>query len=479
MPRLALRGSVVPLVTGCAVALLLASCSRHPSTSQTAATSTRHPAKPGVTRVQSQAQGVGKTFDEALQDALVLAVSKINGERVAKSIDMKSMLMDYHAHSSTAGHYNEHSSGEFGMAGHANSQSSSISASTSSAASGTFSGGASVSGSFSNQQTAVDVSSQTGGAVRSFQVDGSHQSNGLWFVDVTAEVPTYRASEASHRLTIAVLPFRVSHDDAATDTFSNAIRSTLVSDLARSNKIAVLDRDYSAEELSELARDTSANFSPNASARAGHLLGADYIIVGTIGPAGVSRDSMKLVGMDRTIYGATHAYGAVNFRVIETATGVVQASGSATEEGYPSETLNDLAKAEAEAIAERTIRSLFPLRIEAYQGGVLYLDEGGNEVHVGDRLAVFQQGQPIIDADTHQAVGHTETPVGTISVFYVGSRLAQARWTQKSRKTFQVADLIARPLPDNPSTIHRSKAETKSAKRPVVTKPMVKQGVDY
>ena len=63
----------------------------------------QHPSWDSILLVR--AEGIGKTFDEALQNALVLAIEQVNGVRASKSVDASSLVGDYHSQESSSGQY--------------------------------------------------------------------------------------------------------------------------------------------------------------------------------------------------------------------------------------------------------------------------------------------------------------------------------------------------------------------------------------
>ena len=168
-------------------------------------------ARPGMHYSTVRVEGNGKTFDEALQSALILAVSQVNGVRASKSIDTQSLVNDFHSQSASNGEYSASENGNahvhaVGSAQQSDNNGSSSAngsvnadANASANASGRYSSTASASGAFDLNASVVNASSSVSGVVRRFQVATTRQAQGLWYVAIVADIPVYEASVASKR----------------------------------------------------------------------------------------------------------------------------------------------------------------------------------------------------------------------------------------------------------------------------------------
>lgn len=473
------------------------SASGHATPSPQVINSTR----PGVKYSIVRAEGSGKVFDEALQNALALAVEEVNGIRVSKSVDTESLVSDYHSQASSSGQFSvsgsESARGNVNVNAHAadGNQSSVFNGSASgnseasAKAAGQYSSSENNAGSFDANGSIIKASSSTSGAVRRFQVASNHQDHDRWTVGIVAEIPVYVSSAASKRLKIAVLPFRLQSDSTSGGHFEQTVRSSVIDALTQSGKVAVLDRDYTQENQNELSQLQDENFSKDEASKLGNKLGADYIIVGTVTKAAATRESMYMQAIGQRVYGATHADAQLTFRLIEAATGVVQLSGTLSGSGHAESSLDAVAKGEAADLSNRVLDSLYPLRVESVSDGVFYLGRGGDGIHVGDEFRVLRQGEPIVDSDTHEILGYSEKEIGTIVVTEVESKLSKARLANgTATQIVDASHLVARPIekvraaagevssvPTGSGTARRPKRQraTPSGNAPV------KEGTDY
>ncbi len=91
---------------------------------------------------------------------------------------------------------------------------------------------------------------------------------------------------APARPTLAVLYFDVHESMKAEQVFRKGLAQMLITDLAQSADLQVVERERLEEVLSELKLQGSAQVDPATAQRAGKLLGAKYLLMGAIVPLG-------------------------------------------------------------------------------------------------------------------------------------------------------------------------------------------------
>ncbi|MBM4226769.1 MAG: hypothetical protein FJ164_03315 [Gammaproteobacteria bacterium] len=395
--------------------------------------------KPGIKMQTVKSQGYGRSFDEALQQALVMAIKQVNGVSASQSVDTESIVSEYRAKSSSTGEYegsgrvtaSAESSAEVSLHSGSGADTAHLQSSASANAEATedfkYSDSFSAEGKFDSGRTIVSMSSSVSGVVRRFQVASASQSKdkSSWTVAIVAEIPIYEASAAAKRMSVAVLPLRIESKGREGSGYEKVLRPLVIDALSQSNKLAVLDRDYQAENEGEIEQLNSDGFNKDQAARLGNRLGADYIIVGTITKAEVFTESKYIKAADKTIYGATHASAGLTFRLIEAATGIVQLSATLEGARYQSSALSDIAKTQAAELADRVLESLYPIRVEGFSNGQVYLGRGGDSIKVGDVFEVFRRGEAITDSDTGEIIGHSEENLGLIEVVEVQAKISK------------------------------------------------------
>lgn len=114
-------------------------------------------------------------------------------------------------------------------------------------------------------------------------------------------------------LTVAVLPFRYLGDDERLRPIERGLTHLIVSDLAKVNRLTVLERERIQAVLDELALAESGALDTAAAVRSGRILGAAQVVLGVVRETGNT--------------GAV----AVEAHLVNTADGTVEASGRAAD----------------------------------------------------------------------------------------------------------------------------------------------------
>lgn len=282
----------------------------------------------------------------------------------------------------------------------------------------------------------------TQGAVKSYEVLESTKERvasgqvanplSAWHVRIRANVPTYNAGAQLKRLRLAIVPFRVA---AALQSNANARRyaadfaSKLESDLTQSRRFAVLDRKFADTVDQELAQYKTDSFSPEETARIGKKAGTDYLVVGELTRYEVIDRSIHLSLSDSTI-AKKSAKAVIQLRLVDVATGQIKyakdfdtGSKTARTTGAAQGMLDGLA---ASASAE-ILNAVYPIAIVAADASSVTLGQGGDTIRVGQRFDVFSLGENLKDPYTGESLGRRENIIGTIEVVSVTDRVSTAK----------------------------------------------------
>lgn len=109
---------------------------------------------------------------------------------------------------------------------------------------------------------------------------------------------------------VAVLPFRNLNDDGTLDWMAKGIAETMVSDLRRSGKVKVVERDQLDRALTEVLLQGAKPSEDSTAAQLGRMVGAKTVVVGSYQKAGTEL--------------------RINARFVEVETGVVLDTAKAT-----------------------------------------------------------------------------------------------------------------------------------------------------
>jgi TolB-like protein len=250
-------------------------------------------------------------------------------------------------------------------------------------------------------------------------------------VHATLELARREGGSGDSRKRLAIAGFA---SDKPTP-LAQALHDQLVIDLTQSRRFAVVDREHDSAWQSEIDTVRSGDAAPAERARAGQVLGADFLLLGTLHVIG-SRTTGSAARTDshvleltgevvthrtastlRTLPGSATA----EFELMEVGTRQVLLADRSTVTGSNVEAL-------AERISGALIEAIYPARlVKTDDPQALVLNEGGAMVHVGQRFRIMAEGTEMFDPYTHESLGRQERQAGEIEVSEVGPRMSTAR----------------------------------------------------
>ena len=92
------------------------------------------------------------------------------------------------------------------------------------------------------------------------------------------------------------------------------------------------------------------------------------------------------------------------------------------------EIANNLATMVADKVVETIIDRLYAVRIARIRkNGQIIINQGGKRIRKGQILEVFIEGEELIDIDTNESLGKTETVIATIKIDRVTPKVSYAK----------------------------------------------------
>lgn len=181
-----------------------------------------------------------------------------------------------------------------------------------------------------------------------------------------------------------------------------ALHDAVITTLVDGGAVDVLERDAVMRIFTEQGMDSAAHATPAAAARAGRVLQADYVVLGTIAEAEqrvLEEETGYDAGPERT--GRLHA--GIDLRVVEVETSRIVGAGRAELDDAVRAHDDDTALADRRAqfsrrvamrVAERVVDAAVPAAIHSVHGDNVELTRGSTAgVAVGDRFAVSAAGR--------------------------------------------------------------------------------------
>lgn len=516
MTKLSLRTSLHAAIVA---ALFLTGCQHQnaatapaaPANVATASTVTAVPAKTtpaafhtkpdfgGVTTQHVEVTATGSTLEGAVDNAIRLAIEQVNGKRVdAVNLQVNVGMSNGHADVASAGYANLVASATSGAVSHFQllSQKQVDRPTTSDEESLKASQGASWSK--GNVEASASAVASTDDAMASAkegvkggwdqhqgarQIDyqGKHTSyTSQWEVRIGADVATYREA-ASAKLTriVVAMPevrqqvYRVGDTTIPSAAIASDIRSKVSEALSQTHRFTVLDRTADAAIQQEIGRIQSGNTTTADTARLGQQLATDLIVIPTVERFEYNRHEHQLRMADRTIVSYSGG-GEVAFRVVNATTGQQVMSQSfhyAFPETEPT-TLgisvdgNKLASNMMDAVDQNIIsailESTYPLSVLQLIGKSVVINQGGDAVQPGATYQAVSLGNSLVDPQSGQSLGPTESPCCSVVIDRVTPNLSYGHI---------VEDNIPLDSPFVPGSLELRKQAEPSSPNPALISP--------
>lgn len=288
--------------------------------------------------------------------------------------------------------------------------------------------------------------------------------DGTFDASIVARVAIFDERLAT-RKTVAVTLFRAGRPQfrfGATDLpapeLVRRLADLTTERLVQSNTVTVLDRSF----VEEIGRER--NFlelhsrSSDELARFGRMLGADYLLVGSVEFAGL--DVINRV-VEASGYSFTQASAGieVSARLVDVASGAiawadtVRASfgngdlqrifpGAVPD---PGGTAGALVAKVADRLSEAVVESVAPIKVALVEGDLLWVNRGSGRLAVGQRLLIRGGGQDVVDPDTGESLGPAERTVAVVEVVATDPRKSQCRVVEGDPTLVRVGH-VARPV---------------------------------
>ena len=286
----------------------------------------------------------------------------------------------------------------------------------------------------------------TNGIVASYDVLSEVEDDrGRWKVEVRAQIAQFKLAASANRKRIALVPFRLSDSPflirglaADREQVGRVLAQSLVTKLVQSRRFTVLDREYMEETLGE---KSSAFNNPNLPvaeiARLGQDLVADYIVVGTLENLSYSESTRRVESVDMNIT-TRRGVAEVSYRIIDITTGQIKFADTA-QFSFDGDALSRVAggglanpdtailSLASEKIGKVILNAIYPIMLVSIQNDTVTLNQGGDLLRFGDQYEVFEYGERLYDPYTKESIGRQENLVGTIQITRVNPKQSMAR----------------------------------------------------
>ncbi|NLI09652.1 MAG: hypothetical protein GX447_02700, partial [Elusimicrobia bacterium] len=234
-------------------------------------------------------------------------------------------------------------------------------------------------------------------------------------------------------------------------------------------KYTIIEREKLEKVMEEQKLGASGAVTPQTAAKIGRLLGANYIITGSVTEFGIKDSKLGVGGLNKVLpiggsakISKNTARVAIDVRAIDTSTAQILAAAKGEGSKSSAEVEGDLSiapsfdfgkegfdetiigKAAREAV-EKVVKELGKKFDEAGPSAVKIIKITGNQIYinsgeadgekVGNVYHIFRVGEEMIDPDTGESLGAEEEKVGSAKIVKVTPKYSIAETKSSVQKT--------------------------------------------
>lgn len=290
-----------------------------------------------------------------------------------------------------------------------------------------------------------EINRVTNGRVDGFSVDNISQFDGMFQADVTIK-KVYSSKQyktpgldPNNRRKMAVLPvfsdrdyFLVFEGKIAKEELTRPLTQDILNAMTNTRKFTILDRVsnpgvYALEE----AVVSSKQAANDEALKLGNVLGADYILITNISDFDISKNTSNLTGKTQN-----KITTRIEYRVLMMATRQVKFSGTKNFSINASgnslgEIISKATNKIANEISFEIIDVIYPLKVADVVNNEVIISQSLN---IGEIYDVFSQGKKIADSYTKESVGSIENKTASIEIIRSSSKMSYAKILEGSVK---------------------------------------------
>lgn len=241
-------------------------------------------------------------------------------------------------------------------------------------------------------------------------------------------------SHCADKATIAVLPFEVS--DAASAIETSALVDAFNRVLVNTRKFTVVDRARVDRTRREQKFGGSGLVSPGSAAAAGRLIGAQFLVMGTVVDYSVDPPREMAYGSGWT----RPVRISANVQVVDASSGQIVAARRASASAQvrvsdpraagaiPNQALEQAGERVAEDCIRAILDAAYPAKIVSVEGDEVRLNRGeGGGLGVGTELDCFAAGKNLYDPDTKELLGTNDRFQASVAITEVLTTMSVGR----------------------------------------------------
>ncbi len=247
------------------------------------------------------------------------------------------------------------------------------------------------------------------------------------------------------------------------------VAEMLVTSLSETKKYTLIERSKLEAVMEEQKLGASGAVTAQTAAKIGRLLGAQYIITGSVTEFGIKDSKIGVGGLEKVLpFGGgarmskTKARAVIDVRAIDTTSAQIAAAAKGEGEkssaefsgnlsiapsfdfgkdGFDETILGKAARKAVDAVAKELSVKFDEagggaVKIIKITGNQVYINSGGADGEkVGRVYGIYRVGEDMVDPDTGESLGSEEEKVGTAKVVKVNPKFSIAETKAAVQKT--------------------------------------------
>ena len=191
----------------------------------------------------------------------------------------------------------------------------------------------------------------------------------------------------------------------------------LLNKVTQTRKFNVLDREENRAFYNEQKIFKSRDAHKNEALKLGNVLGADYILLTSIKDLNVNKEKgSAYITNSSSSYKATTT---IQFKVITTATRQVKFANTRNYSFEPNGNTNkqiyyDILAKISSRITTELIENIYPIKVIQLSGDIVTLNQGN--MQVGKKFEVYKLGEILVDSYTKESLGRSESKTGVVTI---------------------------------------------------------------
>lgn len=284
-----------------------------------------------------------------------------------------------------------------------------------------------------------DIYNDSKGWVKSFEVltiTKPENKDDVWQVNAKVTVPHFKSILAADdtRHTLAIMPFismqaryYIGEEQLASHRLRQTLRDQLVTRFIQNGRFAMLNRTQGErldQEFSLLASDA---VSKEDASRLGNVAGADFMLLGVIDYIGKPKKSRSYYGAD---FNANRVEAVLSYQIVEVASQRILWADSIDTHfilDHDFETRQVFERL-ANQVANEATQAVYPLRVmDIVNQGQIFLSQGGKAIQVGDSYEVKAAAKTMQDPDTGKLRAIEGMAIAQLEIIDVGNNYSIAK----------------------------------------------------